>query len=243
LKAMSDNSNRFFVYVDYRADTGVPFYVGKGNKRRISDVSCRNVVWGRTVAKHGLERRIIHEGLDNATALERERELICELKTRNSLGGANLTDGGEGSVGWNPSKTTRERMGLAKRGKKLSCEHCKKLSESHKRRYKRPGECEKIGRAIKALWADATFYEKMCRARSGEKNGRAVLTWDNVDEIRAAWSLCDASVFGTAAKFCREYASRFGVTTASIGGIIRGKSWRRIPAERQKSDILTSCDT
>lgn len=108
------------VYIDYRLDTGTPFYVGKGDDARVANFRCRNIVWKRIVSKHGVRREITLTTSIHDIVLKEEIELIRMLRTRDYHGGANLTDGGEGSLGWNPSKETRQRMREAKVGRKLS---------------------------------------------------------------------------------------------------------------------------
>jgi len=74
-----------YVYVDCRADTGIPFYVGKGNECRVKDFKNRNEIWHRIVAKHGVERKIVFALDDQHDAiLVEEMKLISELKTRYS---------------------------------------------------------------------------------------------------------------------------------------------------------------
>lgn len=105
-----------FVYVDCRLDDSRPFYVGKGSKKR-TQVMGRNLLHSRIARKHGFERRIVFETKDNDVACNIEMHLIQILRTRNLYGGANLTDGGEGTLGFNPSPETRHKMSLQKAGK------------------------------------------------------------------------------------------------------------------------------
>ena len=51
--------------------------------------------------------------------------------------GYNLTEGGEGVRGWQPSDETRERMRSANIGKTLSLEHREKIRQTLKRRWKK----------------------------------------------------------------------------------------------------------
>lgn len=95
----------WFVYVDYRLDTNLPFYVGMGNKNRINNMK-RNLYHTNVKNHCGIKREIILTTFDRNFAIEQEIRLINELKTRDILGGANFTDGGEGAT---RIKTQHER--------------------------------------------------------------------------------------------------------------------------------------
>ncbi len=49
----------WYVYVDYTIDENKPFYVGKGNKKRVKQRERANDHWRNIVAKHGYYREII----------------------------------------------------------------------------------------------------------------------------------------------------------------------------------------
>ena len=59
---------------------------------------------------------------------------------------------------------------------------------------------------------------KSARGRRGERHGCAVLTWQQVDEIRARYA--------AGGVMQRELAAEFGVARQAIGYVIRGKLWR-----------------
>lgn len=107
---------RHYVYVHRRADSGAVFYVGKGTVRqklkeqvceRAFDLAGRNKHWHRIVAKHGLIVEVIASFRDDGEAMEHERRLIAEYG-RATL--ANLTDGGDGCAGINPSPEARAKL-------------------------------------------------------------------------------------------------------------------------------------
>lgn len=122
-----------YVYVDWtEEDSPRPFYVGKGNERRIANLS-RNEFHNNVKRKHGLRREIVLETSDETEAYQREVELIYELHTFvnddlwNGIG-TNLTPGGEGIR--LPSEETR--LKLAQNGR-LGCDVRWGKPESHKR--------------------------------------------------------------------------------------------------------------
>lgn len=151
--------NDFYVYIHYKASgLKTPFYVGKGRKRRAYSTHHQNTHWHRTVKKYGRKVKFIAKNLSEEAAFVLERELIKKLG-RSDLGLGplvNQTDGGEGTIniseetrkkliptqeiidkrretrkGYRHSKKTRYKIGLAHKGKHVSEETKKRLSESH----------------------------------------------------------------------------------------------------------------
>jgi hypothetical protein len=217
------------VYVDYRADTGTPFYVGKGNDARIADFANRNAIWHRIIAKHGVRREIVLSlEDDHDVILSEEIRLIRELKTRNYHGGANLTDGGEGSLGWDPTPATRQRMREAKLGVKFETAHRENMSRAHTERYREPEERAKTGQQQREVWSDPVYHQRMAETRVGSRNGRAVITENDVSEIRAQWVTIDSSPRGATRSFCVHHGERLGVTPENIYGIITRRSWKHV---------------
>lgn len=111
---------RHYVYIHRKADSGEPFYVGKGSLRRSMAVyeraesrSSRSKWWHRVVAKHGITIEVVAMCADDAEAQRQERCLIAEVG-RAAL--VNLTDGGDGHAGIVPSaEMRRKRSENAKR--------------------------------------------------------------------------------------------------------------------------------
>lgn len=148
-------------------------YIGKSTKplsqrqgRDWTKYETCTLLW-KAIQKYGTENirtEILFEGdITHEEAAELERKYIAEYKTnvnryKNPQYGYNLTDGGEGLVGWHPSperyeqmmqqlvkaqevrlangvsEATKQKMREAKLGKKygpMSEEQKKKISESH----------------------------------------------------------------------------------------------------------------
>lgn len=101
----------YYVYVDYTTNGGddpVPYYVGKGDERRIA-VLRRNKKHENVAKKYGLDRRIVLTTEDERQALDEEARLIGELHTLSTDPEAtslacNFTPGGEGVTGINRRK-------------------------------------------------------------------------------------------------------------------------------------------
>lgn len=105
----------WYTYVDWTND-GRPFYVGKGNKRRVNAFapSSRNEIHFRIAQKHGIRRTIVFETLDFREAYEVEKLLIRVHKTFAHGGdgwwGANLDLGGPGGEMTPKSLAHREKI-------------------------------------------------------------------------------------------------------------------------------------
>lgn len=126
-----------YVYQHIRMDKNQPFYIGigfdsKGKYKRAYQFG-RNNLWEIIVKKTEYKVEIIEDGLTNEEAFERERYWINKLGRIDNETGilANLTDGGEGTIGWRPSTKTIDKM--RKRGlSKENLEHLKRVAESNK---------------------------------------------------------------------------------------------------------------
>lgn len=108
----------YYVYEHLRADTGAPFYVGKGKGARCKSTQGRNTYWRNVVRKCGppVIRQVV-AGLDEELAHLVEMELIAKhraLGTRLT----NMTDGGEGMSGYLWTKEAALQRASALRGLK-----------------------------------------------------------------------------------------------------------------------------
>jgi len=106
-------NKKFYVYVDLTLD-GVPFYVGKGDEKRIK-VTTRNKHHTNIKNKHGMMREIVVETSSEWLSGEIEKDLIADHHTfvgdkcYNNVG-CNYTLGGEGVSGRVTSEATRKKM-------------------------------------------------------------------------------------------------------------------------------------
>lgn len=115
--------NRFYVYAHFIPNEDLPFYIGKGTADRAYQKWNRSPWWKRIVNKHGLEVRLLQEGLTHEQANELEIELIAKYGRRNINTGCliNLTGGGEGFVG----------MVITEEHRRKNSEAIKSLGENH----------------------------------------------------------------------------------------------------------------
>lgn len=91
--------NQFYVYVHRRKTDGSIFYVGKGCGNRSASIQGRNFIWKRIVEKHGFNVDICQDFMSEENSLTLEMWIIAKLKYE-GIKLANLTEGGEGAVGF-----------------------------------------------------------------------------------------------------------------------------------------------
>ena len=164
----------FYVYLISRLD-GRPCYVGKGKGDRWTRHEGRARHYNRHLGSiidqaralgEELPKVKIAEGLAEDEAFRIERELIA-LIGREANGGplVNLTDGGDGPAGYQPSPELIERQAATRRGRKLS-----------------PEWKMKISRALKGKSKSTEHIAAAATARRGVKNSAG---WWSTEEGRA----------------------------------------------------------
>jgi len=119
-----------YVYVHFKTDTLEPFYIGKGSGRRMTQHSNRSIYWKRIVAKHGYTGDILSRFTTHEEALKYEVEMIAFFRSE-GFKLCNLTDGGDGTVGYKRSDELNERVAAKNRGQKRSEEAIKRISLAH----------------------------------------------------------------------------------------------------------------
>jgi len=114
-----------YVYRHIRLDNGYPFYIGISNScdgkyKRANARAKRNNLWGKIVAKTNYEVEILFEHDDYEFIKEKEKEFISLYGRINTKTGilSNLTDGGEGTIGWIPTKEQRDNQSNRMKGDK-----------------------------------------------------------------------------------------------------------------------------
>ena len=138
--------NNCYVYRHIRNDTDEVFYIGIGVTplfKRAYSKHNRNNYWKNIVKFTDYTVEILIENVSWLTACEKEIEFITLYGRKDLKLGTlvNMTNGGEGTIGYIPSDATkkkqRERMKGKNHyfyGKKFTIEHCKKISDSNKGR-------------------------------------------------------------------------------------------------------------
>lgn len=154
----------YYVYTHHRASDGSIFYVGKGKGPRSNVVFGRSRHWQRVVNKQGLEVQIVASGLTSHCACSFERAIIASLD-RTKL--VNLTGGGEGAFDLSPE--AREKMRLAKLGRKQSPEHAQK-SRTNKIGKKQPLSARLATSRIKSVAIVSSLGERFSSVTAAAKH-------------------------------------------------------------------------
>ena len=137
-----------YVYSHTRLDTNEVFYIGIGsdvNYKRANSKNGRNSYWKRIANKTDYKVEILINDISWDDACLEETRLIKQYGRKNLNEGTlcNLTDGGEGQVGFIVSDETKQKIAAANIGKKVSEEARlrmsasqmgKKLSDEHKQK-------------------------------------------------------------------------------------------------------------
>jgi len=106
-----------FIYIHTTIATDKVFYVGKGKNSRFKGGN-RGVFWKRVAMKYGVIIKIVADNLTLDEANEMEMNLIKFYGRRDKNEGylVNLTDGGDGGIGYIPSLKTRENQSVLTKG-------------------------------------------------------------------------------------------------------------------------------
>ena len=132
-------------------------YVGVTNnyKKRMREHkgTYNDFLISKAIKKHGwnnFNSQILLETEDCEYAYNvAESSFIKQYQSNNIKQGYNLTEGGQGTLGFSPTSETRQKMRDKKLGKKLTPEHIKKISESNKNRVVTESTRQKISKANK----------------------------------------------------------------------------------------------
>ena len=127
---------KHYIYFHKRADDGVVFYVGIGIGRRAYRESNRSQFWKRIVEKHGYNIEFPHKDLTQDEAKQLEIHYISAFGRLDRGTGTlcNMTDGGDGRVGYKCTNETKEKMRKAATGVKFTEERKRKIGEKSRER-------------------------------------------------------------------------------------------------------------
>lgn len=126
---------------------------------------------GRAIRKYGWENFETHI-LATTENRDIEKLYISIFRANDPEYGYNLTEGGDGCLGYRPSKETRAKMRDKKLGRKLSEEQCQKISESNKGREVSQETRDKIAARLKGNtnFAGHTFSDETKKILSDYKS-------------------------------------------------------------------------
>lgn len=125
-------------YVYRLISNGITFYIGKGKRTETYDrinyhlnywVHNKNRKLTNKIKKlNGVfDIEIVFESENEHECLDLEKKIILEIGRKNLC---NLTDGGEGVSGFNHSEETKQKISIWRKGKPLSEETCKKITQN-----------------------------------------------------------------------------------------------------------------
>ena len=121
------------VYRHIRLDENEPFYIGIGKTIiRANSHYKRSKLWKRIVNKYGYNVEILFEDLTWEQACEKEKEFITLYGRKDLNTGTlvNLTEGGEGSVGYKHTKESLLKISNTSKGRIKSPEQIEKWKKS-----------------------------------------------------------------------------------------------------------------
>jgi hypothetical protein len=139
--------NKFYLYRHIRLDKNEPFYVGIGSKsnrkhphhkseyRRAYETNRKeSIIWNIITSKTEHRVEILYESDDYEFIKQKEIEFICLYGRLNKNTGclANMTDGGDGFIGYVPSKEIIEIFVKRITGRKQSKSEIEKRINSRK---------------------------------------------------------------------------------------------------------------
>jgi len=216
------NANRFYTYAYLREDR-TPYYIGKGQGRRIYQTV------GKPCNKPPKDRIIfLKQNLSEEEALNHEKYMIAVFG-RKDLGTGilhNRTDGGDGVSGLVHSDEIKSKLSVINTGKKLSKETRRRMSIAKRNMSeetkKRMGESRK-GRPV----SDKT-RQKISEKKKGRKN-----SVEHIEKIRLSskiakvncrfWKItfADGNVIYKNGIF--QWANENGYNPSHIGKVASGK--------------------
>jgi hypothetical protein len=193
--------NKYYLYRHIRLDKNKPFYIGIGTKqnrphphmkseyRRAFETNRKeSYIWNNITSKTQYEVEILFESDDYEFIKEKEKEFIklygrIDLKTGTL---ANMTDGGDGIIGYTPSKEKIERHKLFMIGKKQSEEQKQKRIQSRKG-YRHSEETKlKISNSHKGKKVSKDHIEKLHKGQI-LANSKPILQYDLQGNFIREW--------------------------------------------------------
>lgn len=164
----------FYVYIHVRLDSGLPFYVGKGQDNRAWSKNRSNNHWRYIVNKHGYSVNIAQDGMAERDAFLLEMWLIAKLR-HDGYDLCNMTDGGDGPSGLIHTDESRAKMSASATGR-IMPDHVKLfLSERWKGDFNpsknmSDGHRQSISDRMKGVVRRAESNNKTSESMLGDKN-------------------------------------------------------------------------
>lgn len=177
-----------------------------------------NSLLAKSIRKYGWDN-FVHELIEETDNRDRELAHILEFQSKHPLG-YNLTEGGEGCVGFEPNENSKNKMRKAKLGNTLSVEHKKKISESLKGR--------KLSRVAKSKISKKLENNKNFEGHTFSKESREKLSKGRAKEWIALDPDGNEVKIYNMRKFCIENnLSNSAMSSVLSDKIPHHKGWRK----------------
>jgi hypothetical protein len=138
-----------YLYRHIRLDKNEPFYIGIGsdnNYKRAYSKHSRNIFWKRVIYKSKYEVEILLDNLTKEQAKQKEIEFISLYGKKINKTGTlvNISDGGEGALGYKHSEETKKKICEANKLKDYS-----KIDKSYMQTQEYKDKVSKINKGRK----------------------------------------------------------------------------------------------
>lgn len=129
---------------------------GKGYRRK-NNGKYQQPLMAKATLKYkwdDISHEIVFDGLTKEEAEQKEIELIAKYQSNNPEYGYNITSGGEGSLGWNPTEEWREKQRKLNKGKNNPMygksamkgkHHTEEVKRKIGEKHKKPVRCIETG--------------------------------------------------------------------------------------------------
>lgn len=201
-----ERNKLFYIYIHKSSSS--KYYVGITSKNRVQDrwdngngyKNCP--AFYNAILKYGwknIEHYVVSSKLSENKAKKLEIHLISFFKACNRS--YNITNGGDGHLGYVPSKETRIKLGNGRRGKSISEEHKLKLSKALKGRKAHPNTIAAIIRTHTGKTVSKETKQKLRECNLGKH-----LTKETKEKLSAIASK-PVIQYNLNGDFIREYKS------------------------------------
>jgi hypothetical protein len=229
---------RHYLYRHIRLDTNEPFYIGIGTKpfrtcssikseyRRAYETNRKeSSIWNNIISKTQYEVEILFESDDYNFIKEKEKEFISLYGRININTGslANLTNGGDGFIGYVPSKEKIEKHRQFLLGKKQPFSQIQKRNQSRKGYIHSEETKLKISNSHKGKKPSKEHLEKLQKGKI-LANSKPILQYDLEENFIKEWQSAtvaakEINLHPTSIRHCVQ-----GKTKTSGGYIWKAKS-------------------
>lgn len=229
---------KYLVYSHTRLDKDEIFYIGIGDIKRAYRKGSRNIHWKRIVNLTEYRVDILHDNLTWEQACEYEKKLIAKYGRRDLGKGplVNMTDGGDGKVGYRFSQESKDKIGNSNKGKlvgeknpffgkKHSPELIKIIEEKKKLNPRIYTEEQKSKWRQKVLGMKMHDEDSINRISKNMPHSVPIKVWKKTGEYVGEWHAYSAfvrEVFGFRAR--SETSKQYTTAVSKICGIVNGTS-------------------